>query len=137
MFGRVPPHNVIRLGVIMQKINGDKVAVWQAIQELELKLPKYTENLLKTLLENHDKLEKLYQGLLKAIGTSDWERFDTLWEDHLYLVRPNGDDYIGKDIDASRCRCNEHDALVSGGKVKAPTKYRNPLDKGCKFPKAS
>ena len=99
MFGMVPPHNVIRLGVIMQKINGDKVALWQAIQELELKLPKYTENLLKTLLENHDKLEKLYQGLEEALSMSDGEKFDALWEKHVSLVNPDSQDYFGQDID--------------------------------------
>ena len=119
----------------MQKINADVVALFDAIKELKDRdTIKYTEELLKQMEQNHDTLEKLHEGLLQAIGRCDGAWFDALWNSHLCLVNPDADDYIGKDIDACRNRCNEHDSLASGAKIKSLVKYKNPLDKGCKMP---
>ena len=114
MFRRLPPCGVIILGVIMQKINEDKTALCDAIKALEYRgPPKYTSNLLKEMIENQDKLEKLYQGLEEALSMSDGEKFDALWEKHVSLVNPDSQDYFGQNIVFARHRCSEYDSLIA------------------------
>ena len=117
----------------MQKIHADKIALCEAIKELGDRAPKYTEDLLKTMKVTNERLQKLHHGLVEASSTSDGQAFDDLWEKHVCLLDPTNDEYLGKDIDVSRSRCNEHDSMVSGQPAKKVIKYKNNLDKACKL----